>query len=84
MPFTGQLFMGKHGITMLCQSIMYLLAGIVVGTVNGWQLNEWEANGAIDRGLWQLIAIFDKINQFLAKDLTNGKNKPATKIKFKR
>lgn len=59
---------------MLCQSIMYLLTGIVVGAVNGLQFNEWEANGAIDRGLWQLIAIFDKINQFLVKDVTNGKN----------
>jgi hypothetical protein len=45
--------MGKYGHPMLCQTSMYLLAGIVVGTINGLQFNEWQTNWFCVRGLWQ-------------------------------
>jgi hypothetical protein len=59
--------MCKYGGPMLCQTSMELLPGIVVGTVNGLQFNEWETNGVTGRGVWQLIAIFDKETKFMAR-----------------
>jgi hypothetical protein len=38
--------------------------GIIIGAVNCLQLNKWHANGLLKRGVWQLIAIFDKIKSF--------------------
>jgi hypothetical protein len=44
---------------------MNLLPGIVVGTVNRLQFNEWRTNGMYGGRLWQLIAIFDKVMKFM-------------------
>ena len=44
---------------------MNLLPGIVVGTVNRLQFNEWRTNGLYVERLWQLIAIFDKVMKFM-------------------
>jgi len=65
---------------MLCQSRMDLKAGIVVGTVNGLQLNEWKANGFYGKRVWQLIAIFGKVNMFPVCDhcLFNPPNQPVS------
>ena len=41
-----------------------LLPGIVIGAINRLYLNEWRSNGSSNRSLWQLIAIFDKVNEF--------------------
>ena len=38
--------------------------GIIIGAINSLQLNKWQANGLVKRGVWQLIAIFDKIKGF--------------------
>jgi hypothetical protein len=53
--------MSENSQAMLCQTSMYLLPGIVVGTVNRLQFNEWQTKRFCGRRLWQLIAIFDKV-----------------------
>ena len=80
LPFSFGLFSRKKGHAMLCQTCMNLAAGIVVGTVNRLQFNEWQTKGFCGRRLWQLIAIFDKVNQFpvadgwlLEKNTLNGR-----------
>jgi hypothetical protein len=54
--------MRKNGHSMLCQTSMNLSPGIVVGTVNRLQFNEWQTDRSCGEGLWQLIAIFDEVN----------------------
>jgi hypothetical protein len=62
LAFSPGLFLGNYGGTMMCQSSIYQVAGIVVGTVNGLQLNNWHSREAHEGGFLQLIAIFDKVN----------------------
>ena len=50
---------------MLRQTRMNLAKGIIIGTINRLQLNKWHADSLMKQGVWQLIAIFGKINQFL-------------------
>lgn len=50
---------------MLCQTSMNLLKGIVIGTIHGLKFNKWQPNRVCEGMVWQLIAIFDKVNQFL-------------------
>ena len=57
--------MSKDGHSGLCHSRMNQLPGIVVGTVNRLQFNEWRTNGLYVGRLWQLIAIFDKVMKFM-------------------
>jgi hypothetical protein len=40
---------------------MELLKGIIVGTINGFQLNKWHTKSGVKRRFWQLIAIFEQI-----------------------
>jgi hypothetical protein len=51
---------GKNGQSVLCQTLLYLQAGIVVGTVNRLQFNEAVVIVFCIGKVWQLIAIFDK------------------------
>ena len=45
--------------------IMNQAKGIIVGTINRLQFNEWYSDALERRMLWQLIAIFGKVNWFL-------------------
>ena len=49
---------------MLRQTRMDLAKGIIIGAVNGLQLNKGHAYGSLKRGVWQLIAIFGKVKTF--------------------
>jgi hypothetical protein len=49
---------------MFRQTGMYPGKGIIIGTVNRLQFNKWQTNCPIGKWVWQLIAIFGKINQF--------------------
>jgi len=71
LTLAGQLLVCEEYSAMPGPSICYFPSGIVVGTVNRLQLNKWRAywlgggfEGFAGRLLWQLIAIFDKVNEF--------------------
>ena len=60
LSLSGYLLMRKKNGTVLCQTRMYLLKGIIVGAVNGLQLNKWLADTRLWGRVWQLIAIFEQ------------------------
>jgi hypothetical protein len=80
LTFSSTLIVRKIHSSMSCQTRMDLKPGIVVGTVNRLQLNEWNANRWYRRRVWQLIAIFGKVNMFPVCDhcLFNPPYQPAS------
>jgi len=60
LTFAGGLIVREVARTGLCQICMYLSKGIVIGTINGLQLNKGRSDGIINWNEWQLIIIFGK------------------------
>jgi len=60
LSFASSLFVSEVTGPGLCQFCMNLAKGIVIGAVNGLQLNKWYSQRMINRSEWQLITIFGK------------------------
>jgi hypothetical protein len=70
--------MRKNGHAVLCQTRMYLTKGIIVGAFNGLQLNKRGADACLERGVWQLIAIFEQ-SKYVSG---NAKKKPGCRNSY--